>query len=381
MTHENKITLAVLTSVAVLVPVVFGLALGWSPWVSMLLLVLMLTVPALVYRHFLERRRQDELKREWERQSRVVPKTEEPDERPFAAYHVDVELPSASPDFDFQFSVTVWWRVGSEPIGVRHHNPRALAADLVLGRAREIAGSEPPGRQSYLRTRLDSVLGCRLGDQSGQVEAYATDARVELADADAARLKRLGALREAEEDWTRQRDLERAQREYLGQEVMQDTGSALVWWLVQQAHSADDIRGAVGLIGDLSELSAAVNDTDVPERFRRYVRDGAGRSHGPASFEIGSAEGALLNGFNQGLYYYGAQETTFGLAAAPENLSATDLLGKMLDRLFEAESPERALTARRIAQFIDRAGHSETAEEIRRTFDAPAQTTLPTNDG
>src|SRR5690606_13970414 len=57
-------------------------------------------------------------------------------------------------------------------------------------------------------------------------------------------------------------------REYLGKDVLKDTGSAVVWWL---AKHDDQVKQAVDEIGPLAQLSSAANDRDVPERYRHMV--------------------------------------------------------------------------------------------------------------
>lgn len=375
MSNENKTLLGVLAAVAVVLPLVLGLILGWPIWVSGLLILLFLLAPVAVYRNILQRNEQAEL-------ARLIaenpsPRAEEPPEKPFADYPVDLELPSALADFGFQFSATVCWRAGSEPIGVRHHNPRALAADLVLAQARDIAATETPERRELLAARLNSELGYVRNDRSGQVEAYAKNVSISLSEEDGARLKELTELRKSEEDWDRRRNLERNKREYLGQEVFKDTGSALTWWLVQERLGAQDVERAVELIGALAELSAAVNNDEIPELFRGYVREevrAPRREPEQDALRFGPGGGPPWNGsFHHGPYYDGAsQETAFIPAQPPGAMGGTDHLGALLDAAgFRSDDPLRAMAASRIALMFEKSGKSEVAEEIRRRFDSP----------
>lgn len=384
MTNENKTVLGVLTAFAVVVPLVVGLGLGWHGWVCALLMLVFLAVPAMVYRSIVERDKQRQLQDEYARQRAPRVEEQEPPSRTYVQHPVRREIPSALGEVPFQFSATVRWRVGSNPVGVPHPNPQAIAVDLVLRRAREVAASESPERYEFVQDRLNNVLGEQSRDPNLQVEACATDVVVVLSDSDKRRLDELAELRREEEKWQRTCNLERNKREYLGGDALKDTGSALVWWLVQADLEAEDVERAVKLIGTLTELSAAVNNTEIPEPFKHYVR---AEAHAPefsaqipvmfgnGSTERGSASDAL---FHSGPFYDGAtQGVTFAGSLGDE----TDHLAGLLDELgFASGGAERAMFAGRLAKLVEKSGNATAADEIRRRFDSPAAEEEPVVD-
>lgn len=207
---------------------------------------------------------------------------------------------------------------------------------------------------------------------------------VVLPDSDKRRLDELAELRREEEKWQRTCNLERNKREYLGGDALKDTGSALVWWLVQFDLEAEDVERAVKLIGTLTELSAAVNNTDIPEPFKHYVRAEAHSTEFSAQIPVMSengsaAQGSSSNGlFHSGPFYDGAtQGSTFAGSLADE----TDHLADLLDELgFTPGSAERAMFAGRLAKLVEKSGNSAAADDIRRRFDSPAAGEEPVVD-
>ncbi len=146
-----------------------------------------------------------------------------------------------------------------------------------------------------------------------------------------------------EDVWERERDHERRKRAYLGDDVLQSTGSAVVWWLAQHDN---DVEGAVRLIGALAELSAAANDAEVPELFRYLVppRHFSGSFDGDQQFPTGAshdgnhqAAGPAWAGFPAGQF------------------PAASQFGAGLDRLNLGDD-QSAHFAHRLARLIERLG-------------------------
>ncbi len=132
----------------------------------------------------------------------------------------------------------------------------ASAAEIVLGSAAVDAGTT--------KQRLAAELGWPRTDSSGTVRWCAQDVDLQPADPDDAdRLRTQSQLRKQVQIWQQEREHELNVRRYLGEDVLTTTGSALVWWL---ARHLDDVRGAIGMIGDLSKLSAMSQDREDPGR-------------------------------------------------------------------------------------------------------------------
>lgn len=269
MTTEDKTVLVALTGGAVGVPVVLGLVLGW-PW--LLLIPVLLVIPHLIRRSIQNRAQQDELRLQFVVPQVAPPELEQPPAPPpsppapqFQSETVaDVPLPSAVADYDFLFSATVYWREIPKPAGWRHANPAALAIDAVVARAAEVTGREPPHRYTLGQFRLNSALGTVLGEGSGFVEAWAAQVRLTLSDTDLVRLRKMAELRKDEVLWEEERERERNKRVYLANDVLKDTGSAVVWWLAR-ADTDIDLGRTEDIIAALARLCAVANNREVPE--------------------------------------------------------------------------------------------------------------------
>ena len=289
LTSQEKTMLAGLTVVLVVVPAAIGFALHWAVWASALIVLVLLLVPFQVRRTILYRAHQRELREavraaqkppppptpqrpELESASMTQPQPQHQQPPPLPRSEQfqreimpPVALDSAVPDYDFVFSATVYWRAMPR-VGLPrpHANPAALAVQSILARAREVTVQELPHRYAMAQVRLTSVLGTILGDGTGSVEAWAGQIQLILGEDDLARLRRLAGVRKDHDIWEHELHSERDRRAYLAEDVLKNTGSAVVWWL---AHKKGDIdlRDAVDLIGALRQLSAAANDTEVPQ--------------------------------------------------------------------------------------------------------------------
>lgn len=276
---------------AIVVPVaggalVLGLGegVGWPVALGVLALLVAMALAVLVARIVRYRRAQAELRRQFEAGDtiRVAPADlppepapqARPEDRPAVPREVseltvsDVPLPSAESEFRFLFSGTVRWQRGPHVSGVSHASPASLAADSVLSRAAHLTSTQSPGDHGLVRHRLAAALGVVMADSSGQVLAWADDVDLTVLDDDADVLRKLATLRKQETLWRRERDFERHVRAYLTEEALQNTGSAVVWWL---ARHTDQVEQAVALLGTLAQLSAAANGDEVDERYRHLL--------------------------------------------------------------------------------------------------------------
>ncbi len=343
MTTEEKTLLAILAAAALLVPVVLGTTLDWPVWSGLLLAVALLGVPGLMTRNIQKRVQRETfqnsyvtspIQAEQQPQCRQTPVT-------------DVALPSATDGYDFHFSATVYWRP-AKGTPQQHANLGGLAADAILARTQVITATEQPNRVDVVAHRLAGVLGATQRDASGAVYAWADDVQLTLSEADQTRLRRLSAVPKDEDLWERERDHERRKRAYLGDDVLTSTGSTVVWWLAQRDN---DVEDTVRLIGTLAQLSAAANDTEVPELFRHLT-------------SVPALPGQLTFEFPDG----DQQFSGAGLV--------TRRFGGLLDALNVGDD-QRALFTYHGALLIEKVGKPDEAQEIRQCFDAPATDKQP----
>lgn len=260
---------------------------------------------------------------------------------------MNIGLASAAPDYEFLFSATVLWRPTRE-IELRHHaNPAALAVASIIERAEAVTSQEPPHRYTVALHRLNGVLGAVLTDRYGAVETWAGQVQLTLAEGDLARLQKLADARKEEEIWEYERHQEQNKRAYYAKDVFKDPGSALVWWLTHRDDDVD-VKGAVELIGTLAQLSAAANNTSVPELLPTLL-----------SLEAGDAAATPA-------------------AAQPDALAAIrDLLASL-----ELDDGQRAVFVRRLIRAAELAGRPAVALDIQDTFepaDPSASDPLPSD--
>ncbi|GAA2795129.1 hypothetical protein [Saccharopolyspora taberi] len=341
MNTENKVVVGFIATACVALPAAVAVSAGLPVWLWAVITLLLLVIPLLVARKLVDRDRQQELKVELE-------KAAEPEvvEQPVAYQQevvADVPLPSAVADYDFLFSATVWWRPVPNPPGLPHANPGALAVDAILVRARDVAAQGAPDRHALVQHKLTAVLGMVGRDETGRVEALANNVSLVLSDADSLRLRKLSDVRKDEQVWEHERNHERTRREYLGQDVLRDPASAIVWWL---ARNDTDVEQAVKLIGPLARLSAAATGSEVPDLYRRLATDG---------------DGELFRAY---------QDFSVPSLHFPNETSAADRLGRLMDALgLEPGDDRRPALADRVARLIENTAPAE-AGEIRQRFDA-----------
>ncbi|MGW0484837.1 hypothetical protein [Nonomuraea sp. NPDC003214] len=234
-----------------------------------------------------------------------------------------VPLPSREADYDFLFSAMVLWKPVHSPGDERQVNLAALAVDAILRRAREITENREPGRAPLVAHELGGILGTMQKDPTGHVLAMAESVQVVLSSQDQERLNKLAEVRKDQMVWEHDRKYEQSKREYLGEDVLKDTGSAVVWWLVK---NDDQVEKTVNDIGLLATLSSAANNKTAPE------------------------EAAYL----------------FGAMPSANGVSPVDDLAAFLHSL--DLNGERDLFAHQIALLARNYGRPEVADEIERRF-------------
>lgn len=234
-----------------------------------------------------------------------------------------VPLPSQEADYDFLFSTLVLWTPVHPLWDERQVNLAALAVDAILTRAREVTERREPGRAPLVAHELGGILGAMQKDPTGHVLAMAESVQVTLSTQDQERLDKLAEVRKDQVVWEHDRKYEQSKREYLGEDVLKDTGSAVVWWLVK---NDDQVEKTVNDIGLLATLSSAANNKTMPEEVDYFF-----------------APKPLMNG------------------ASPADDLAAFLHSLDLDG-------ERDLFAHQIALLVRNYGRPEVAEAILRRF-------------
>ncbi|MEU8271339.1 hypothetical protein AB0B89_29790 [Sphaerisporangium sp. NPDC049002] len=263
---------------------------------------------------------------------------------------VDVVLPSGWDDYDFRFSATVYWCPDGAPATRSIVNPGALAVEAILQRARAITERRQPGRASLVQHELNGALGRMQPEASGCLQVMAKSVTLVLSENDQARLDKLATMRKEKAVWEHERKQEQSRRDYLGNDVLKDTGSAVVWWL---ARNEDQVEKTVQDIGLLARLSSAANNEDVPELFQHLVPD-------PAF--VAPADTRMQNLRHDG---------TAGSSGEGE-ASAADHFDAFLRGMgFPEDDPQRALFSREVAEYAAKYGRPEVAAELVRRFDTP----------
>ncbi|MEV5731167.1 hypothetical protein AB0N50_36135 [Streptomyces pharetrae] len=340
MTTGCKTTTVFLTILCGLLLTILGLTQEWPAYAWPVLAVLLVAIPAAIFKIAAARRGSLPVDLEEQRTAPPVERRE---------HHVSrVALPSHWTDYDFLFSATVRWypleASGNDPV----LNPAGLAVEAVLNRARAITEQREPSRPSLVQHELSGALSRMRPDPAGHLQVMAEDITLVLREHDQERLDRLAEVRKDKAVWEHQRAYEQSKRAYLSEDVLKDTGSAVVWWL---AKNDDQVEKTVADIGLLAQLTSAANDTDVPERLRDFVP----RPHSETP----------------GL------DLLQGLPAPFEpQPTAADHFETFLNSMgFTDGDVRRTMLGKQIAEIIRTQDQHETAEDLLRRFDPPASST------
>jgi hypothetical protein len=324
---NDNVTFGGLAVVAVVLPAALGIGLGWPAWVSVALIVVLLAAVAVVRR---SRARTEVTPPTW-------PSAPLPDQPPAVeTAPVQAIIGSSVEGFAFQFSATVRWRLVRNQGRTSHADPSSLAKDAVLQRAAAIAGAFIPTDHVQAQHRVAAALGVEDRDERQLVLASAIDVNVTVPEEQS---KAVGVmadqLRQARLDEARF-VAERRIREYLHNEALQSTGSALVWWLSRHLESVEQ---AVGLIDTLRRLSVVAQDGEDPGRADERVF--------PIQDHLAATVGSLGSD---------------GGSRHPE-----DDLVRLFDAMFPDGDPRRLRFAHELAN-LAADFHPATADRIRRLF-------------
>lgn len=175
-------------------------------------------------------------------------------------------VPSAREEYSFLLSAIVCWR-GPDPTDSA---AEGAAVTAIEERVRSFVRNEMPEENEAVQHRLAAALGAEPCRHPGVWEVWAEEVLLELPEEDAERLRQLREVRKKKAAREEERELERLERAYLGDEALADPGRAVVWWL---ARNPDRVEEAVGQIGTLTRLSSAATGSEIPQLYRELMRD------------------------------------------------------------------------------------------------------------
>ncbi|MDH6217160.1 hypothetical protein [Streptomyces pseudovenezuelae] len=326
--------------------VVLGLGCGWPTWAWPAMAVLLLVVGVVTHRILAPA--PEAFPRA------LLPEPDLPLPEPMRQEQrvAHVALPSSVTDYDFSFCATVRWLVLDTPGDAPYVNPAGLAVDAVLQRARVVTAQQPPHRSAFTQHQLDGALATMRADSTGRVMAMAQDVSLSLPELDRERLAKLSNVRKDEDVWEHERNYERSKRAYLGEDVLKDTGSAVVWWL---SRNDEEVEGAVDRIGLLARLSAAANNDEVAPPFEHLIPVSS------ASHPDGRAEGHERYDWERP-FDPGYPPSQNGTEPNPDVDSFLVWFG------FSADDPDVEMFAERLINLARVHGKTAAADEIKRRF-------------
>jgi hypothetical protein len=336
MTTARRTTTVFLTVLSGLLATIAGLAQQWPAWAWAVLATLLIAVPALIFKATALRRGPMPVSFEEQRTTAPVERNEHRISR--------VALPSQWADYDFVFSATIRWYLLSPTQGDLVLNPAGLAVESVLERARAVTEKRKPTRASLLQHELGGVLSRMLPDLTGHLQAMAENVTVTLLQPDQERLDKLADVRKDKTVWEHQRTYEQSKRQYLGEDVLKDTGSAVVWWL---AKHDEHVEKTVTDLGLLAQLTSAANDSDIPERLQHLVDAQLGHPTPTPS------------------------PTPIPPPAQPDPQPADHLEGFFDSMGFTPGDVRRSFLAKQVADLIRAQDQHEAADDLQRRFDQP----------
>ena len=171
----------------------------------------------------------------------------------------EVSLPSSWEDYEFAFSATIRWspavRMDESAVNIE-----AMAVEAILNRARRITEDRPPGRVSLVQHELSGALGWMELDGRGFLHVMAESITLALSEEDRNRLAKLAAARKERTVWEHEMRYEQSRRAYLSENVLKDTGSAVVWWLAKNDDQVEKtVKDIESEFEGSSNLNIAVN--------------------------------------------------------------------------------------------------------------------------
>ncbi|RSD17304.1 hypothetical protein [Amycolatopsis eburnea] len=354
-------------AIALLVPLCVGFAADWPAWVTVSAAVVAFLVTLWGLRNYHFRTEQAQLRAEnayrqqmAAQQAPPPPPPPAPGPPPSRAV-APMSLPSSLEGIPFTFGCTVHWDPPELRLDRGHADPAAVATAAIVERAREISQSHHPDDDAVVHA-LAASLGRPAATPDRLLQAWATDVRTQVGQHHREHLNALATLRRQQQLQEQRIANQRMVRAYLGDEVLTDVGSTVVWWL---ARNEEEVRETVDLIGTLARLSAAANNQEVDELFRHLVPEHAApRPAVPPQ------------------PFFTPPEPAFFVDAAGEVNPVAEDRGGKVDLLPDPGDSQNSLFGHQLANLVERHGHSDLAQEYReryRTVDAtgPSSSAAP----
>lgn len=338
MNNNDNLMFGVLAGAAVVIPVALGLGLGWSAWLYVSIVLILLGTIAVVRQRVVAGKDQA-----------MLP-APVPAPRPAMETMVqDARVDSSMDGYGFRFAGRVRWRPMAHHQPVPHADPQELARAAILERTLAITRTMAPTDEVVARHRLAAALGVEEPDARRLVLVAASDVTLTVPDEDADALRTMAGHCRQTQVWELERDHERSVRKYLGTEVLETTGTALVWWL---GRHLDDVEQAVRLIDALGRLSAVAQGHEVPGSSHPHVLSAA--TDGQHSWAIGADGGATASA---------------SVVVDGRNGAEADELHRLFDVLFpDREDPLRMRFAHELATLVSEFDGDSVAERIREQF-------------
>ncbi|SEP53496.1 hypothetical protein [Amycolatopsis saalfeldensis] len=353
MTSSDRTILSTAIAACAGVPLVLGFALGWPIW--LLLALPLLIIPVAIRAKIKERLiwEQDlEARMAARRASEPIVEPPQPEPRRFEETMVmPTELASSWSDYRFVFAAKVWWRPRLGANVPLHANMGAVAIDRVVDRAKEATVRVSPYEVTEIRHRLNNLLGQVVTDKSGMIEISAGEVQLDLDPADRERLEMFARTRKDAAVWEYERRREQDKRRYLGEDVLSDTGSAVVWWLVRQQH---DVKNVVADIETLARLTAAANNVPGSTLLGGHMSGDGDRDSGYVRFPV--VDGEIV-------------DPAVERAEATPRATPGDFVQMMMEEVgLSPDAAEGELFVERLAQSFQAAGQTEAAADLRARF-------------
>ncbi|MEV7095683.1 hypothetical protein AB0M80_22830 [Amycolatopsis sp. NPDC051045] len=356
-------------AIALLLSLCAGLAADWPVWVTVLVAASVVVVTVLGLRSRRFRNEQAQLRAEAAyRQQRAAQQTPPPPPPapgpPPSGAVAPMSLPSSLDGIPFTFGCTVHWNPVDPRLEQGHADPAAVATAAIVERAREISRSHHPDDDAVVHA-LAAALGRPAVTADRQLQAWATDVKADVGQRHREHLNALATLRRQQQLQEQRIANQRMMRTYLGDEVLTDVGSTVVWWL---ARNEEGVRETVDLLGTLARLSAAANNAEVDELYQHLLPERiAPQPTMPAPSFFTSPEPAVVGD------------------GAGEADPAAEQRGGGVDLLPDPDDSRNSLFGHQLADLAERHGHSELAQEFReryRTIDAtePPDAAVPLDD-
>ncbi len=238
-----------------------------------------------------------------------------------------IALPSARQDYRFIFSATVYWLDAVNGVA----DSGAIARSEIIRRAREIAQRRDPADAMLITSEAAVLLAELRLDPTNRVQVRAESAQFQLSDDDRRCLEELARLRKEEELWDHQRRQEQSKRRYLGEDVLRNPGSAVVWWLARNDSQPEKVADSIVA---LTRLANAANNAD----------------NAPADdFAVTDTE---------------------ALAAEPVSpQTPAGQFGAFLDSLSSLDDDARLLITKQMANMMESHGYAAVAREMTGPYD------------